>query len=112
MNLPVADVDAAVPYYVERMGFTLVDRSDDPHKKVVLERDGILIAFAENGGDPEQHGCAFHTDDISALRNEFVEAGLEKLGEAKDEARKDGLRFKSFFVIAPDGLCYWFGQQT
>jgi hypothetical protein len=79
---------------------------------VVLERDGIRIAFAENGGNPEQDGCAFHTDDISALRNEFVEAGLEKLGEAKDEARKDGLRFKSFFVIAPDGLCYWFGQQT
>ena len=111
MNLPVADVDAALPYYVDKMGFEIVERTDEPHKTAVLERDGILIGLGENGGDPEQDGCAFHTDDILALRDEFMGVGLEKIGETKEEVRKDGSRFKVFFVVAPDGLCYWFGQR-
>jgi lactoylglutathione lyase len=44
MNLPVADVDAALPFYVEKMGFTVVDRSDEPVKKNVLERDSVQFA--------------------------------------------------------------------
>jgi catechol 2,3-dioxygenase-like lactoylglutathione lyase family enzyme len=110
MNLPVADADAAAHYYVEKMGFAIVGRTDDPHKKVVLQRDAVRIALAENGGDPEQDGCAFYTDYLDVLKDEFAAAGLEKLGETKEETRTDGSRFKVFFVTAPDGLCYWFGQ--
>ena len=119
MNLPVKDIDASVPYYVEKMGFEVVEQDMAPGepppskavRRVVLERDGIRIALAENGGDPDQDGCAFHTDDVGALHTEFKGRGLEKLGELRDEVRKDGSRFKVFFVIAPDGLCFWFGER-
>jgi len=110
MNLPVADVDAAVPFYLEKMGFSVVERSDEPVKKVVLERDGVQFAICENGGDPEQDGCAFHTDDVHALRDEFIANGYNP-GEIKPESRGDGSKFQVFYAIAPDALCYWFGQR-
>jgi catechol 2,3-dioxygenase-like lactoylglutathione lyase family enzyme len=111
MHLPVADVAASIPYYVGKMGFTLVEQTQEPINKAVLERDGIRMGIAENGGDPDQDGCAFHTDDVVALRDEFIANGLEKIGNFKEEARDGGQRFKVFFVVAPDGLCYWFGQR-
>ena len=85
--------------------------NEDATKRAVLERDGVRMGLAENGGDPEQDGCAFETDDVEALRAEFKNRGLEKLGELKDEVRKDGSPFRVFFVIAPDGLCFWFGER-
>ena len=119
MNLPTSDVDASVTYYVDKMGFTVVEQDTAPSerpqseavKRIVLERDGVRIGLAENGGNPEEDGCAFHTDDVQALHDEFARAGLEKLGELKDETRDDGSRFRVFFVVAPDGLCFWFGQR-
>lgn len=111
MNLPVADVDAALPFYMEKLGFSVVGRSNDPVKKAVLDRDGVEFAIAENGGDPEQDGCAFHTDDVHALRDEFRSNGLN-ISEIKPETREDGSKFHVFFVIAPDGLCYWFGESA
>ena len=50
MNLPVADVEAALPFYETVLGFRVVSRGDSPHK------------------------------------------------------------WKVFYVVAPDGLCYWFGE--
>jgi catechol 2,3-dioxygenase-like lactoylglutathione lyase family enzyme len=73
MNLPVADVEAAIPFYVEKLGFTVVDQNAGPINKAVLERDGVQFAIAENGGDPEHDGCAFHTDDVHALCEEFTQ---------------------------------------
>ena len=111
MNLPVANVKAAVPFYMEKMGFSLIEQSDEPGNKAVLERDGVRFAIVENGGDPEQDGCAFHTDDVAALRDEFGANGY-KVGEIKAESRPDGSKFNAFFAVAPDGLCYWFGQLS
>jgi hypothetical protein len=105
MALPVVDVETATVYYVEKMGFTIVDRGDEPVRHVVLERDGIRMAINENGGDPSQDGCAFRTDNLAALRVEFESDGLEKLGEVKNETHDDGT-YKVFFVVAPDGLCF------
>lgn len=110
MELPVADVDAAVPFYVDKMGFTLVEVRDEPVKTAVFMRDGVQFAIAENGGDPEQNGCAFHTDDIGALHGQFTTNGL-KPGEINIENRQDGSNFKAFFAVAPDGQCYWFGER-
>ena len=50
MNLPVADVEAAIPYYEKRLGFRVVSRHDLPHKSVLLARDQVQIGLAENGG--------------------------------------------------------------
>ena len=41
MNLPVPDVNLAVPFYETVMGFTVVSRQDLPHKRVVLARDHV-----------------------------------------------------------------------
>jgi catechol 2,3-dioxygenase-like lactoylglutathione lyase family enzyme len=111
-NLPVADAEAAVRFYIDKMGFSVADRIAGPGRKIVLERDGVQFAISENGGDPEQDGCAFHTDDAAGLRTEFIDRGMDQIGELKAETRGDGSRYEVFFVIAPDGLCFWFGQAA
>jgi len=111
MNLPVADVETAIPFYETIMGFKLASRKDSPCKSAVLGRDGIQIGLAENGGDPEQEGCFFEVDNAEAAFEELKSNGL-----GRDEA---GFRidqygptsFKVFFVIAPDGLCYCLGER-
>ena len=111
MNLPVADVETAIPFYETIMGFKLVSRKDSPCKSAVLGRDGIQIGLAENGGDPTQEGCFFEVDNAEAAFEELKSNGLEK-----DEAgfridQYGATSFKVFFVIAPDGLCYCLGER-
>ena len=113
MNLPVRDVNASVPFYEKVFGFT-ADGAGEPTsdvKRVVLSRDEVRIAVAENGGDPEQDGVAFEVDDAAAAHAELKANGLEKLGEIKTEKRQDGSEWRAFFVVAPDGLCYWVGEK-
>src|SRR6267142_2567633 len=37
MNLPVENVDAAIPYYEKTFGFRVVSRKDAPHKSASLK---------------------------------------------------------------------------
>ncbi|MEA2205982.1 MAG: lactoylglutathione lyase [Blastocatellia bacterium] len=39
MNLPVASVTDAIPFYETVMGFRVVSREDVPHNSAVLARD-------------------------------------------------------------------------
>jgi len=109
MNLPAADVEAAIPYYEKTFGFHVVSRGAEPHKSVILARDEIQIGLAENGGDPTQEGCFFEVDDIEAAFREIkgkqpVESDfrIDKFGDTP---------VRVFFEIAPDGLCYMIGQR-
>lgn len=113
MNLPVANVEAALPFYQTVLGFAVVSRSGTPHNAAVLARDRIQMQLVENGGDSSQDGCAFHVTNLESLCAEFKANGLETLSEFSTERRSD-LDWKVFYVVAPDGLCYWFGecQQT
>ena len=111
MNLPVADVDAAVTFYETVMGFTVESREDEPHKSAVLTRDGIRIGLAENGGDPSQDGCAFEVDSVEAAFIEFKANGLEKDILEFDIEKQGENSWKVFYVVAPDGLCYWIGER-
>ena len=111
MNLPVRDVSAALPFYETVLGFRVLSRSDTPHKSAVLARDQVRIGLAENGGDPSQDGCAFHVKDVAALFTEFKTNGLQKELSEFDIERHDGVAWKVFYVVAPDGLCYWFGER-
>jgi catechol 2,3-dioxygenase-like lactoylglutathione lyase family enzyme len=111
MNLPVADLDAAIPFYETIMGFRLLSREDVPRKLAVLGRDEIQIGLAENGGDPTQEGCFFEVDNIEAAFAELKANGLAK-EEADFRIDKHGeSSFRVFFVIAPDGLCYCLGER-
>jgi hypothetical protein len=110
MTLPVANVEAALPFYLTVLGFTLVSRGSTPHNAAVLARDQIQMRIAENGGDPSQDGCAFHVTGLESLFAEFKANGLEKLSGFSTERHRD-LDWKVFYVVAPDGLCYWFGER-
>lgn len=108
MNLPVADVEAAIPFYEQTMGFRITQREDSPHPRAVLARDDIQIALAENGGDPTQEGCYFEVDNIEAA---FEEIKGRKPTESDLEVQARGQSSQRvFFVVAPDGLCYMLGQ--
>jgi catechol 2,3-dioxygenase-like lactoylglutathione lyase family enzyme len=111
MQLPVKDVAAAVPFYETVLGFRVLSRSDTPHNSAVLARDDVQIGLVENGGDPTQDGCAFHVTDLASLFAEFNAKGLNKeLSEFGTESH-GGAAWKVFYVVAPDGLCYWFGER-
>lgn len=109
MNLPVTDVETAIPFYEQTMGFQVVSRQDAPVKSVVLGRDGIQIGLAENGGDPSQEGCFFEVDNVEAA---FKEVNGVEPGEGALRHDKFGDKsYRVFFVIAPDGLCYMLGER-
>jgi len=111
MNLPVADVEAALPFYETVLGFRVVSRDSVPQKSAVLARDQVQMRLAENGGDSSQDGCAFHVNDLPSLLAEFKSNGLQK--ELSDFSIEEhgGSSWKVFYVVAPDGLCYWFGER-
>ena len=124
MNLPVEDVETAVPFYQEIMGFQLMSRGDTPNKTAVLGRDDIKIGLAENGGDPNEEGCFFEVDNAEAAFDELKANGLtahpvwvsRKPPEEREEAgfridKHGDTSFKVFFVVAPDGLCYCLGER-
>ena len=111
MNLPVVDVAAAVPFYETVLGFRVESSSDAPVKSAVLARDQIRIGLAENGGDPGQDGCAFHVTGLDELWAEFQANRPEKALGAIDVERRDNGAWRVFYVVAPDGLCYWFGEH-
>jgi len=111
MNLPVGDLESSLPFYQNILGFRVVSRSNTPYSSAVLARNEVQIRLAENDGDPSQDGCAFHVKDLDALFAEFKKNGLQKeLSDFSTEERGGGT-WKVFYVVAPDGLCYWFGER-
>jgi catechol 2,3-dioxygenase-like lactoylglutathione lyase family enzyme len=111
MNLPVENLEAAIPFYETVMGFRVVSRHDAPHKSAILSRDDIQIGLAENGGDPTQEGCFFEVDNAESA---FAELKSNGLGKEEADFRIDRYgetSYKVFFVVAPDGLCYCLGER-
>jgi len=109
MNLPVEDVETAIPYYEKTFGFRVVSRQDSPHRSVILERDTIRIGLAENGGDPSQEGCFFGVENIEAAFEEINGAPPTEAAFRIDKF--NGVPYRVFFVVAPDGLCYMLGER-
>lgn len=111
MNLPVADVAAALPFYENVLGFHVESQAATPHKSAVLSRDQVRMRLAENGGDPSQDGCAFHVKDLASLCAEFKANGVHKALSDFRVEEHGGAQWNVFYVVAPDGLCYWFGER-
>ena len=111
MNLPVENLDEAIPFYETIMGFQITSRQNLPHNSAVLARDDIQMGLAENGGDPTQEGCFFEVDDIEAAFNELKNNGWETDEPNYRIDQHGDVSFRVFFVIAPDGLCYCLGQR-
>ncbi len=110
LALPVTDLDAAATWYSNSFGMAEVERRNESSPTVILERDGTKIGFAINGGDPSQDGAAILVADIHGMKDELVKRGVE-IGELRVDER-DGQKFQVFFVVAPDGLCYYFHEPV
>ena len=111
MNLPVENLEAAIPFYETIMGFQLVSRTDSPHKSAVFSRESIQIGLAENGGDATQEGCFFEVNNAEKTFAELKSNGLDREKPVIDIEKHGDISWKVFYIVAPDGLCYCFGEQ-
>lgn len=108
LALPVTDLDAASRWYCAHFGMSEVERLEHPVPTVVLERDGTRIGFAINGGDASQDGAAVLVSNIRAIKDELERNGTPIGNWRVDE--RNGRALQVFFVVAPDGLCYYFHE--
>ncbi len=108
LALPVKDIEQAAQWYTKAFGLKEVERRTEPTPTVILERDCVQLGFAVNGGDPAQDGAAVSVTDIHRAKAELEANGAEISNWRIDE--RDGQKLQVFFVVAPDGLCYYFYQ--
>ena len=106
--LPVVDLDVAAAWYTKSFGMKEVERRAEPNPTVILKRDDIEIGFAINGGDATQDGAAILVSGIHQIKEELEANGVE-IGNWRIDER-DGEKFQVFFVVAPDGLCFYFHE--
>ena len=106
LALPVTDLDATSRWYCTHFGMNEVERFQQPVPTVILERDGTRIGFSINGGDASQDGAAVLVSNIRAIKDELERNGANIGNWRVDE--RDGQKYQVFFVVAPDGLCYYF----
>lgn len=111
MNLPVNDLDAALPFYEQTMGFRLVSRTDTPPESATIARNTVQVGLVENGGDPTQDGCFFEVDSVADAFAELQANGLAKDHPDFNWQQHGDVMWKVFFVVAPDGLCYCYGER-
>lgn len=107
-TLPVKDLDEAVDWYGNAFGLTEVERSSNPIPQVIMARDDARIGFAITGEDPTQDGAAILVRHIHNVRSELESKGVQIANSRIDE--RDGQQLQVFFVVAPDGLCYYFHE--
>jgi catechol 2,3-dioxygenase-like lactoylglutathione lyase family enzyme len=105
LALPVTDLDVASAWYTKHFGMTEVERTDTPVPTVILERSGTRIGFAINGGDASEEGAAIRVQNILDLKAEF-EANGTPTGNWRID-NHEGEDHQVFFVVAPDGLCFY-----
>ena len=108
LALPVADLDQSSQWCREKFDFKEVERFEEPHPTVIMERDGVRIGYSINGGNPEEEGAAIRVSNIYAMRDELEARDVTTGNWRVDEW--DGEDRQVFFVVAPDGLCYVFTQ--
>lgn len=108
LALPVGDIDKASEWYCRHFGMTEVKRLNNSLPTVILKRDGVEIGFSVNGRDATQDGAGILVTNIHQAHEELESNGV-KPTELKIEER-DGEKYHVFFVVAPDGLCYYFHQ--
>lgn len=111
MNLPVNDLEAALPFYEQTLGFRLLSRTNTPYQSAILVRDEIQIGLVENGADPTQDGCFFEVDDVANAFDELKANGLARDHPDFTFQRHGDVNWKVFFMVAPDGLCYCYGER-
>lgn len=108
LALPVENLDQAAEWYGRSFGLSEAERRDGPVPTVFMERDGVRLGFAVNGGDASADGAAILVGDIHRARRELEANGVAITNWRVD--KRDGEQLQVFFVVAPDGLCWYFHQ--
>ncbi len=111
MNLPVVSLETALPFYETVLGFRVLSRGETPHPSATLERDSIRIGLSENGGDPQQDGCFFEVDDVETMFAEIRATGFGNVNPDYRQQKYGDVTWKVLFIVAPDELCYSFGER-
>ncbi|MBA2396277.1 MAG: VOC family protein [Ktedonobacteraceae bacterium] len=109
LHLPVRDLEHSCSFYEKTLGFTILSRQDTPCKEVLLRRDQVTMGLSENGGNPEEHSCYLSVNTVDALFQELQNRQLDVSPLRFDS--HDGQTYRVFYLRAPDGLCFCFGQK-
>ena len=67
-------------------------------------------ASPSTAATPPNDGAAILVSDIDRARRELEANGLTPANSRMDD--HDGKQLRVFFVVAPDGLCYYFHQPV
>ena len=108
LELPVQDIDHAAEWYSKAFGLIEIERHTGQTLQVILQRDEVKLGFAVNGGAASQEGAAILVTDIYRAKEELESNGVATTGWRVDE--REGQKYQVFFVVAADGLCYYFHQ--
>ncbi|MDQ2714070.1 MAG: VOC family protein [Chloroflexota bacterium] len=74
-----------------------------------MQRDQVTMGLAENGGNPEDHSCYLSVSAVEVLFQELQNKQLDISPIRLDV--HEGHTNRVFFLRAPDGLCFCFGQK-
>jgi catechol 2,3-dioxygenase-like lactoylglutathione lyase family enzyme len=113
--IPVKDIDPAIRFYTEVLGFAPVTRDV---RSAVLRRDDVQIGLvAKTDHDPMRAGSFyFDVADVEILRREFQGNGA-KPGVTQIQ-QYEGKNYRLFFLRecdmmeVHDGYCFCFGQPA
>ncbi len=110
LTLPVKNIEAAASWYAKHFGMVEVGRVSLPVPSVIMERDGVKLGFAVTGKDPAQDGAAILVENINLIKSELESNGISVSNEQTEE--REGKKYNVFFVVAPDGLCYYIHEPV
>lgn len=107
MILDVRDVEAALRYYCDQLGFTVDFRNAEaPHNYAGIRRGNVLLHMQWQSADAFRQGTAGHlrvridVDDPDALYNEYHARDVAGLGTAPEDT---GWGTREFALRDPDG---------
>ena len=108
--LPVTDLDAASDWYSRHFGMTEVEQCDRPVPTVILGTSETARGSVSPSTAATRRRMA-PPCRVTNIRE--VKAQLESNGATVGNWRVDeheGQKLQVFFVVAPDGLCYYFHE--
>ncbi len=109
LHLPVRDMEQSLSYYKQSLDFTILSRQETPYKEVLLQRDQVTMGLAENGGNPDENSCYLSVGNVDVLFQELQNKQLDVSPIRLD--LHEAQTYRVFFLRAPDGLCFCFGQK-
>ena len=108
--LPAADIEAAIAFYVEKLGFTLTYRDGTPAGFANLNRDDIqLHLYAHAGRDlAEATSLRIQVEQIDQL---YAHCSEHRIVHPNGALATRPWGTREFATIDPSGVCITFFQR-